>query len=529
MADNGKKNTGNIPTGGSRQNVSRRLEARKKKKRKRIIRTALIAVAAVVVFVIGFFVIRAVLDRRSSQSAAPQQSASVSGAGQESVTPGGAAAASSSAPAKVTAAPTPTPTATPTPEPLAAVPVEIEEKKPADLKMSFTGDFILGTDEGFAYETGFPYYYDNNGPDYFMDNVREIFEKDDLTVINFEGTLTNETAREYKEFAFKGDPAYIDIIKNSSIEAANLANNHSADYGEQSYLDTVNILEENGITHFGYEDVAVLDVKGYKVGIFGVYELDQLGWVAPEVTACMDKLKAEQCDLIIAVFHWGTELQQVPDGYQVELAHQAIDEGADLVIGHHPHVLQGIEYYNGKTICYSLGNFCFGGNYHPTEMDTIIFQQTFHMDSKGKITGTDINVIPCCVSSTWEFNDYKPTVMTGEDAKSIMEKLDYRSELITWNYGTETVYNSASDGTVGFTFGEKTRTEGSSEAGDTASAGTAGVTGTGDAANAADGSGAAAQSDADASVQAQSNADTSAEAQSDAQTADESVQAASGE
>ena len=141
-------------------------------------------------------------------------------------------------------------------------------------------------------------------------------------------------------------------------------------------------------------------------------------------------------------------------------------------------------------------------------------------DSKGKITGTDINVIPCCVSSTWEFNDYKPTVMTGEDAKSIMEKLDYRSELITWNYGTETVYNSASDGTVGFTFGEKTKTEDGSAAEGTASDGTTGAADTGDAADAANGSNQAA---------AQSDADASAEAKSDAQTANESVQAASGE
>ena len=455
MADNEKKNTGSVSTGTGRQNVSRRLEARKKKRRMRIIRGILLGMAAVVICALAFFGIRTYRERTAAAKAADQKNSTTSAAGQEpggeSVLPGASSASSSEEEPVPT--PDPTSTPTPTPEPLVAETIEIEERTPADLKMSFTGDFILGTDENFAYETGFTYYYDNYGPDYFMQNVREIFETDDLTVINFEGTLTNETIREYKEFAFKGDPEYINIINKSSIEAANLANNHSADYGEQSYLDTLNILEENNIAHFGYDDVAVLDVKGFRVGIFGVYELANLGWVAPDVTACMDKLKAQECDLIIAVFHWGTELQPVPDGYQVQLAHQAIDEGADLVIGHHPHVLQGIEYYKGKTICYSLGNFCFGGNSHPTEMDTIIFQQTFHLDSKGRLTGTDLNVIPCCVSRTWEYNDYVPTVMTGEDEKTILEKLDYRSELISMNYyDCEGYYNSETDGTIGFAF-----------------------------------------------------------------------------
>ena len=88
-------------------------------------------------------------------------------------------------------------------------------------------------------------------------------------------------------------------------------------------------------------------------------------------------MKKAGAQIIIVNFHWGIEKQYTPDENQKALAHLAIDEGADLVIGHHPHVLEGIEKYNGKYICYSLGNFCFGANRNPKDKDTMIFQQTF--------------------------------------------------------------------------------------------------------------------------------------------------------
>ena len=314
--------------------------------------------------------------------------------------------------------------------------------KPTDLKMTFTGDVILGTDEYFDYSTSMNAYYDLNGPDYFLKNVKDIFSNDDLTVINFEGTLTNETARVGNQFAFKAPPEYVNIINKESIEAANVANNHSHDYGEKSFTDTVNTLKENNITPFGYDDTAVIEVKGVKVGLFGIYELDEYDGVAPQVTSNINKLKKEGADVIVAVFHWGNELESCPDQYQVELGHQAIDEGADLVVGHHPHVIQGIEYYKGKTIAYSLGNFCFGGNYHPTEIDTMIFQTTISVDENAKMTGSTINIIPCLESTTWEYNDYVPTPLTGSDAQSVIDKLDERSREIASTYQTDTVYDS---------------------------------------------------------------------------------------
>lgn len=304
------------------------------------------------------------------------------------------------------------------------------EGEPAEILLSFTGDCILGTDEFFAWDTGLPAYYNLYGPEYFLKNVRSIFEEDDLTIVNMEGTLTEETTRVDKQFAFKGDPEYVKILTSSFVEAANVANNHSHDYGEKSFQDTVQTLEENGIKTFGYDDVAVLEVKGIRVGMFGIYELDDHLERIPQVKQDIAKLKDQNVDIIVAVFHWSNELVTVPDENQVTLAHLAIDEGADVVVGHHPHVVQGIDEYKGKMIAYSLGNFCFGGNTHPTEMDTFIFQQKFILDGKRNITGSEYKVIPCRVSSETTYNNYQPIPLVGEEAKETMDKIEERSQEI---------------------------------------------------------------------------------------------------
>lgn len=304
------------------------------------------------------------------------------------------------------------------------------EGEPAEILLSFTGDCILGTDEFFAWDTGLPAYYNLYGPEYFLKNVRSIFEEDDLTIVNMEGTLTEETTRVDKQFAFKGDPEYVKILTSSSVEAANIANNHSHDYGKKSFQDTVQTLEENGIKTFGYDDVAVLEVKGIRVGMFGIYELDDHLERIPQVKQDIAKLKDQNVDIIVAVFHWSNELVTVPDENQVTLAHLAIDEGADVVVGHHPHVVQGIDEYKGKMIAYSLGNFCFGGNTHPTEMDTFIFQQKFILDGKRNITGSEYKVIPCRVSSETTYNNYQPTPLVGEEVKETMDKIEERSQEI---------------------------------------------------------------------------------------------------
>lgn len=140
--------------------------------------------------------------------------------------------------------------------------------------------------------------------------------------------------------------------------------------------------------------------------------------------------------LSLQSFHWGEEKAEYPNDVQVELAHAAIDAGADLVLGHHPHVLQGIEQYKGKNIVYSLGNFCFGGNMYPSDMDTMIFQQTFTLKG-GKLQEDNVtNIIPCSISSVEDYNNYQPTPAAGEKETEILNKITQRSQGLS-NENTE--------------------------------------------------------------------------------------------
>ena len=304
------------------------------------------------------------------------------------------------------------------------------QKDPVSLTISVVGDCTLGTDETFDYDTSLNAYYDSNGKDYFFQNVKSIFSADDLTIANFEGTLTDSDTREDKTFAFKAPAEYAQILTSGSIEAVNTANNHSHDYGDQSYTDTLTALDNEGITHFGYDDTAVMDIKGVKVGLVGIYELnDHLGR-EQQLKDNIAKVKADGAELVIVIFHWGNETETVPDTNQMTLGRLAIDEGADLVCGHHPHVLQGIETYKGKNIVYSLGNFCFGGNSSPSDMDTMIFQQTFTITSNGVQADNVTNIIPCSISSADGYNNYQPTPATGDEATRIKAKIDERSAAI---------------------------------------------------------------------------------------------------
>ena len=305
-----------------------------------------------------------------------------------------------------------------------------QQTEPVSLTLSLVGDCTLGTDETFDYSTSLNAYYESQGADYFFQNVRSIFESDDLTIANFEGTLTTLDTREDKLFAFKADPEYTQILSGSSVEAVNMANNHSHDYGDQSYTDTLSALDAAGIVHFGYDETAVMEVKGVKVGLVGIYELNDHMERAQQLKDNIAKVKNEGAQLVIAVFHWGNEKETVPDENQRQLGHMAIDEGADLVVGHHPHVLQGIEIYNGKNIVYSLGNFCFGGNAYPSDMDTIIFQQTFTVTTEGVQEDNVTNIIPCSISSASDYNNYQPTPAEGEEASRILDKVGELSQMI---------------------------------------------------------------------------------------------------
>ncbi|HIY03248.1 MAG TPA: CapA family protein [Candidatus Blautia faecipullorum] len=303
--------------------------------------------------------------------------------------------------------------------------------EPVSLTVSVVGDCTLGTDESFDYDTSLNAYYENYGADYFFSNVKSIFSEDDLTVANFEGTLTDSEEREDKQFAFKAPAEFADILTSGDIEAVNTANNHSHDYGEQSFTDTLAALDAREIVHFGYDETAVMEIKGVKVGLVGIYELNDHLERTEQLKQNIARVKEDGAQLIIVIFHWGNEKEEIPDSNQTTLGRLAIDEGADLVCGHHPHVLQGIEEYKGKNIVYSLGNFCFGGNSYPSDMDSMIFQQTFTIDQNGVKEDNITNIIPCSISSEYGYNNYQPTPAQGEEADRIMNKINERSSWIT--------------------------------------------------------------------------------------------------
>lgn len=320
---------------------------------------------------------------------------------------------------------------------------------PVSLTLSVVGDCTLGTDETFDYDTSLNAYYENYGADYFLQNVKDIFSTDDLTIANFEGTLTDSDEREDKTFAFKAPASYASILTGGSVEAVNTANNHSHDYGEQSFNDTLAALDDAGIVHFGYDETAVMDVKGIKVGLVGIYELYDHLEREQQLKDNIAKVKADGAQLIVVIFHWGNETETVPDSNQTTLGRIAIDEGADLVCGHHPHVLQGIETYKGRNIVYSLGNFCFGGNSSPSDMDTMIYQQTFTIDADGVKKDNVTNIIPCSISSAAYdgYNNYQPTPAEGDEATRILGKINERSSWISTAEGNSFTakYNSNND------------------------------------------------------------------------------------
>ena len=310
-------------------------------------------------------------------------------------------------------------------------PVDDKTQIPNDGKVRVTisavGDCTLGTDASFGIGGSFEGELIANDGDYsyFLSKVKPIFEKDDITIINLEGPISDKGVKADKQYTFRGPPEYTDILSLSSVEAANLSNNHSMDYGKVAYDDTMSLLSECNISAFGGDDVSVIEVKDIKVGLIGVSALEYSQRV--NFAKNMEKLKEMNPDIIVASFHWGEEKAIKANADQVALAHNAVDLGADLVIGHHPHVLQGIEKYKGKYIVYSLGNFCFGGNRNPDDKDTMIFTQTFTFKDGALTEEENVTVIPCSISSVKERNNFQPIQVKGDEADRIAGKIVSRS------------------------------------------------------------------------------------------------------
>ena len=299
---------------------------------------------------------------------------------------------------------------------------ETAQTMPRSLTITAVGDCTFATDANAVWSLGFDAYAEKYGTDYFLANVRGIFGEDDLTIVNFEGTLSDRGTRENKQFAFRGDPSFVNVLTSSSVEAANLANNHSSDYGAVSLEDTKLYLDRAGILNCrGKDNVCVTDINGIKVGLVGINYLNDV--MKTELEDAILSAKSMGAEFIILSIHWGVEKMTSPTEEQMEAAHRAVDCGADLVLGAHPHVLQGIEKYNGRYILYSMGNFCFGGNNAPSDMDSLIWRQTFILDENGLVDDDHFEIIPCRISNSAGFNDYQPTPAEGEAAERIKNRL----------------------------------------------------------------------------------------------------------
>ncbi|ODA39226.1 CapA family protein [Desulfosporosinus sp. BG] len=281
-----------------------------------------------------------------------------------------------------------------------------------EITLSAIGDVTLGQDDRFLYPGSFNQYFEQKGVEYFFSDVKKILSEDDLTIANLEGTLTEATEKPDKRFQgdkaffFKGNPSYTAILKDGSIEAVDLANNHSMDYLDQGFRDTVTVLDKTGIKSFGYDKVAIYEKNETKIGLIGVNTLGKLEEGVNLINLefnLANKIQSlkDQTTLIVVSFHWGAENINTPTSEQRELGRLAVEQGASLVLGHHPHVLQPLEVYQGKSIVYSLGNFIFGGNSSPTYKSTEIFQQTFSFEN-GKLVGVNKPlIIPCKLSTSF--------------------------------------------------------------------------------------------------------------------------------
>lgn len=296
-------------------------------------------------------------------------------------------------------------------------------RQPVRITLSFVGDCTLGTDEDFQWNNFDQVYRKVNDPAYFFDGVKSILGADDFTLANLEGVLTTATEMVEKEFNYKGDPSYAEILVKGSIEGVTLANNHTLDFGEQGFIDTVDALTRHGIAHVNFETCFVREIKGLKVGFLGYKGWGYESQVRRLLKQQVEEMRASGVNFIVASYHWGDMRSYEPNEQQIRMAHDAIDQGVDLVIGHHPHVLQGLETYKGRNIVYSLGNFCYGGSPVIRDADTIIFQQIITCDPiSGTILDLEYQIIPVHVTATPEINDYRPILAVGSEKIRIMTK-----------------------------------------------------------------------------------------------------------
>ena len=298
--------------------------------------------------------------------------------------------------------------------------VKFRDDKIVNIKLSFIGDSLVGSYKGENYSGNFRDLLEKNDYSFPYKNVSHIFKEDDYTIANGENVFTDNKLYEIEK---DHDPAYwyfaptrfTYVYKESSIEVVSIMNNHTYDYNYDGYKDTMNALNNMGLI-VGDEQPIILEKNGIKIALLCINLFSRF-----QYDNCVNDIKKikDEVNYIIVYFHGGIEYQYKPSSDIVEYSRGFIDNGADLVIGCHPHVLEPIETYKNKKIVYSLGSFLFGGTRSLVNR-TAIYQMNlkFSLD-KNTLEESD-NVIPCYLYSSDDYNNYEswiPSVIEKEDEK----------------------------------------------------------------------------------------------------------------
>lgn len=289
----------------------------------------------------------------------------------------------------------------------AAEPVEEPDLHDYDFTCAFAGDINLADN----WNTMEFYEQQENGIyDCIDPQLIQEMQQADLTCVNLEFCLSDRGApMAGKKYTFRAKPERAEILKELGVDLANLANNHIYDYGTDAFLDTLSILDENGIAHAGAganaaeaEEPFYTEIEGRTVAVVSATRAEkyiltpEAGEETPGVFRCYDMTNVlqkvreakERADIVIAYIHWGTEYSETLEDAQTEGAKALVDAGADVVLGAHPHCLQGMEFYEGKPILYSLGNYWF----NEKTLDTVLVKLHFYGNDEEQ--HTEVQLLP---------------------------------------------------------------------------------------------------------------------------------------
>ena len=300
-----------------------------------------------------------------------------------------------------------------------------EPSWPRTFTITVAGDTTLGsTDELRKRSDCFERVAEEKGYGWFFSGLSDLFGTDDLTLVNFEGTLTEATKKNEKLFNFKGPAEYTDILTLGSVEAVNIANNHTKDYGDQGYADTLANLRDAGLIVSGAGELGVFEKDGVKVGMTGYSFPYRNG--EKDISSDVKALREMGCQIVIASFHWGSEYRDDFTAEQRSIGRAALRAGADIVIGHHPHIVQGVEAYQDSYILYSLGNLVFGGNVDPDDRDALAARLTFTV-YEDHAEGMELTLVPLRLTQLEKGTDYRPVLATDEQTEKILSRVLRRS------------------------------------------------------------------------------------------------------